>query len=322
MKTLETSGRSRETNGKAVRRVIDLCLLLVFIAVCTGANGQKSVKKHAALDDVANFTPARGYYRQLDSYSRAPQTASLEIDKKRYPSNSADEKRLNRKPIYLQEITVNDFKIPDPPANSSAQTRAELNYLMNLAKHRTSEDVRSSQYMSGVYFNPSIQPSDTSYARYRKNLFFIGRSIGTWFNPTDLPLTADLMGKVWQDANYFIWSFKLKYARLRPYMLEQKLNHVEEADAPSYPGGHATTSYVLAYLYQELAPEFIDVFVKDAFDMAHSREIIGVHYPSDSEVSRLLARQLVNKLLQNEKFLREFENVKREWVANAHERVD
>ena len=33
-------------------------------------------------------------------------------------------------------------------------------------------------------------------------------------------------------------------------------------------------------------------------DMAHSREILGVHYPSDSEASRIFARQFVNKLFQ------------------------
>ena len=54
--------------------------------------------------------------------------------------------------------------------------------------------------------------------------------------------------------------------------------------------------------------------------MAHSREIIGVHYPSDSEASRMLARQLVSKLFQNEKFLKDFEQVKKEWALNARER--
>ena len=75
-----------------------------------------------------------------------------------------------------------------------------------------------------------------------------------------------------------------------------------------------------AYIYQELAPEFLEVFIKDAYDMAHSREIIGVHYPSDSEASRMLARELVNKLFQNEKFVKDFEQVKNEWALKARER--
>jgi acid phosphatase (class A) len=76
---------------------------------------------------------------------------------------------------------------------------------------------------------------------------------------------------------------------------------------------------VNAYIYQELAPEFKDEFLKDAYDMAHSREIIGVHYPSDSEASRLLARQLVDMLFKNEKFLKDFALAKTEWSEKARE---
>ena len=150
-------------------------------------------------------------------------------------------------------------------------------------------------------------------------MFHIGRSIGNWFNPKHLPLTADLIARVWQDASYFIWSFKYKYLRVRPYVLDPDLDNLEETNWAAYPSGHAANSYVNAYIYQELAPEFLEVFIKDAYDMAHSREIIGVHYPSDSEASRILARQLVNKLFQNKKFLKDFEQVKKEWAVKANE---
>jgi acid phosphatase (class A) len=81
--------------------------------------------------------------------------------------------------------------------------------------------------------------------------------------------------------------------------LEPELNNLEETNWAAYPSGHAANSYINAYIYQELAPEFTDIFLKDAYDMAHSREILGVHYPSDAEASRILARQFVNKLFEN-----------------------
>ena len=127
------------------------------------------------------------------------------------------------------------------------------------------------------------------------------------------------MAHVWQDASYFIWGFKYKYLRIRPYVIDSDLKNLEETNWAAYPSGHAANSYINAYLYQELAPEFTEVFIKDAYDMAHSREIIGVHYPSDSESSRILARQFVNKLFQNEKFLKDFEAVKKEWATKAKE---
>jgi len=54
--------------------------------------------------------------------------------------------------------------------------------------------------------------------------------------------------------------------------------------------------------------------------MAHAREVIGVHYPSDAEVSRLFARQFINKLFENAAFREEFELVKKEWAENQEGR--
>src|SRR6185295_18698104 len=97
------------------------------------------------------------------------------------------------------------------------------------------------------------------------------------------------------------------------------LKNLEDTDWAAYPSGHASNSYVNAYIYSELAPEFADFFIKDAYDMAHSREIIGVHYPSDSESGRIFARQFVNMLFKNEKFLKDFELAKKEWAEKAKE---
>jgi acid phosphatase (class A) len=46
--------------------------------------------------------------------------------------------------------------------------------------------------------------------------------------------------------------------------------------------------------------------------MAHSREIIGVHYPSDSESGRMLAYQLVKRLLTTQAFKKDFAAAKAE----------
>ena len=266
------------------------------------------------------LSPVKGYYKSLQSLSPKPKSPKEEIDKEKFPFDaSSAEKRLSLKPYYLQGVTLDDFKIPDPPANSSDQTRGELNYLLQLQQARTKLDVESSMYMAGIYYSVKTKPGDTLYNQYRQNLFHIGRSLGNWFNPTDLPLTADLMAHVWQDASYFIWAAKYKYLRVRPYVLDKDIQNLEETNWAAYPSGHAANSYVNAYIFQELAPEFSEVFIKDAYDMAHSREIIGVHYPSDSESSRVLARQLVNKLLQNEKFLKDFELARKEWGEKAKE---
>lgn len=276
---------------------------------------------HPDAPSVVN--PSRGYYRQVSGYSAAPQAARADLDKLLFPlDEKLAERRLSFKPVYLKDVKPDFFKIPPPPANSSARTWAEINYLLALQRTRTAEDVRASLYMANVYYNLRVTPADSTYKRYRRNLFHIGRSIGTWFNPDDLPLTAELMAKVWQDASYYTWYWKFKYARVRPYTLEPKLKNLENTNWEAYPSGHAANSYVNALVYSRIAPEYEDVFMKDAYDMAHSREILGVHFPTDAEASLALARQLVDQLFLNATFLTEFDRVKAEWAAKAKEKLD
>lgn len=268
--------------------------------------------------NVSNLEPIRGHYKQLSLLSAVPAPANDSIDKQTFLYNAASaEKKLSLKPIYLRNVSVTDFKISPPPVNSSKQTRAELNYLLHLQQQRTEEEIHASLYLANVYYNLRVKPEDSTYHQYRKNLFHIGRSVGTWFNPNDLPVTADFMAKVWQDASYFIWSLKYKYLRVRPNVLDADIHNLEETDWAAYPSGHAANSYVNAYIYQELAPEFSDIFLKDAYDMAHSREILGVHFPSDSEASRIFARQFVNLLFQQENFKSDFQKVKEEWRVKS-----
>jgi len=296
------------------------------------ANPKKRMTKHivlfVALLAVANVkaqTPRaleapRGYYQQLQKLSTAPAGKDLDIDKLTFvTAPSVVERRLSLKPVFLTDVTVDDFVLPTMPANSSEQTKAEINYLLGLQANRTADDIERSKHMAGVYYNPRTTTDDEKYETYQRNLFFIGRSIGTWFNHKDLPKTAQLMARAWQDASYFIWALKFKYARVRPYVLDEQLENLEETDWAAYPSGHASNSYINAFIYRELAPEYADVFMNDAYDMAHSREILGVHYPSDSESGRQFAYQFVTKLFENPQFRKEFEEVKKEWKEKAKE---
>ena len=253
------------------------------------------------------LAPVRGNYKIFESLSPKPKSASLAIDQLKFPFDQAwADKVLSIKPVYLTNISTNDFKIPAPPANSSDQTRAELNYLLNLQYNRTLEDITTSIYMSN---NPE-SPSD------------VGQQIGYWTDPQKLPLTDSLMDKVEKDGDFFLWSLKFKYARVRPYIVEPKIHDLEESRASSYPSGHVTYAYIRAFIYEELAPDFKDFFIAKAYTMSRARQIIGVHYPSDCEGSRIFARQLVNMLFENEKFRRDFENVKKEWAAKKQESLN
>jgi acid phosphatase (class A) len=254
-----------------------------------------------------SLAPVRGNYKVFQSLSPNPKAPNLAIDKLKFPFDQAwADKVLSVKPVYLTNITLNDFKIPDPPANSSDQTRAELNYLLTLQYNRTMEDITTSIYMSN---NPE-SPSD------------VGQQIGYWTDAQKLSLTDSLMDNVEKDGDFFLWSLKFKYARVRPYVVEPKIHDLEESRASSYPSGHVVYAYIRAFIYEELAPEFKDYFIAKAYTMSHARQIIGVHYPSDCEGSRIFARQFVNMLFENAKFRHDFENVKKEWAVKKQESLN
>src|SRR5260370_14633124 len=146
-------------------------ILILFILCPFLSYGQKD-------ETDRELTPIRGNYKIFAALSSQRKSTNLDVDKLKFPFSRAwADKALSVKPVYLKNISIDDFKLPDPPANSSDQTRAELNYLLTLQHNRTAEDISSSLYMS----NNQESPSD------------IGRLIGYWTEPQKLPLTDSLM---------------------------------------------------------------------------------------------------------------------------------
>jgi len=278
-----------------------LFILLLLTGCTLLSDGQTTIGQTTIPTGFSReLTPVRGHYKALASLSPRPGYSGQELDNLKFPFDKAmADVVLSQKPFYLQSVTLDDFQLPAPPANSSEQTRAELNYLLALQHSRTPEEVRSSLYMSNIHETPGD----------------VGRSIGYWTTTGKLPMTDTLLENISHDVDFFLWSIKFKYSRPRPYMLDPRIHDLEESRAASYPSGHVTYAYIYAYIYQELAPEFTDLFIQKAYAMAHARELIGVHYPSDSEGSRIFSRQFVDKLFQNKQFLHDFEKAKKEWAS-------
>lgn len=265
------------------------------------------------------FTPvsraaARGHYAKLQALDAKPSAPGLSIDKELYPNSAASVERLKTAQPEFLRIPLDEFVLPTCPANSSAQTRAELDYLLRVQEQRTTAEGERGLYFAPWSYSTSTKPGDENFNAYQANLFYVGRSIGTWFNARQLPETAQLLHRMWRDASWHMWALKFKYSRIRPNAIDPRIKPLQETPWAAFPSGHASFSHILAYLYSELAPEFSDIFVKDAHDIAHSREVIGVHFPSDSESGRVFARQFVDRLLKNPEFAAEFAKVKAEWA--------
>lgn len=256
---------------------------------------------------------ARGHYAKLAKLDPNPSAPDLPIDAQTYPNNPASVERLKTaKPEFIR-IPLDEIKQPFMPANSSAQTRAEIDYLLRLQAQRTDQEGERALYFAPWGYSTSTKPGDPNHEAYQANLFYVGRSIGTWFNAKSLPVTAALWHRMWRDASWHVWALKFKYSRIRPNAIDPEIKNLQETPWAAFPSGHSSFAHILGYLYSELAPEFTDIFLKDAHDIGHSREVIGVHFPSDTEAGRVFARQFVERLLANVEFRSEFEKVREEW---------
>lgn len=262
-----------------------------------------------------NLTPARGHYAKLAGVAVRPAAGAAELDAQSFVTDPGFVARVEAMQLEFVNVPLDAFRLPPMPANSSPQTRAEIDYLLRLQADRTETEGERALYFAAFSFSSSIPKTDPRYARQVRHFFWVGRSIGSWFNQLDLPLTTDLVARVWRDASHYMWRLKFKYARIRPYTIDPAVKNLQDTGWAAYPSGHSSFAHMLAYLYSEMAPEFADIFLKDARDIAHSREIIGVHYPSDSESGRVFGRQFVNELFKNEKFRAEFARVRAEWES-------
>ena len=103
------------------------------------------------------------------------------------------------------------------------------------------------------------------------------------------------------EIGLIITSLKLHYNRPRPFQVafytEQNLHPYDSvsAQSPSYPSGHAMQSFLLcniiAYHYEEKK----DQLLKIAKQIADSRIIMGVHYPSDNAFGIQVVKELMLK---------------------------
>lgn len=265
------------------------------------------------------LTPVAGHYKTLAAIDRNPNPAQAALDTIRFRMQDASggsfvSTRLRG--VYLPTDVPALLTVPNPPATSSDQTRAELDFMLDLQAKRTPAEVDRYTRSAAIYHNPTISnPFDPDYVRNQRSLFYVGSPLGDWYGYLNLPETARLLSGVYQDATYYFFTLKYQFMRPRPYAVELRLQPIEKPGHPAYPSGHSAASYVNAYVMSELVPELAPEFLKMAAEMAYSREVIGVHYPSDSEVSRVWARGFVNELLKRPAFLLDVAKAKAEIAA-------
>lgn len=207
--------------------------------------------------------------------------------------------------IDLQElgprVLPRDFKITVPAftAHSSEATQAELATLKALAAEE-----RSAARVELIKAEHSAMP-----------LYKLFADQG-FYDFEKAPVTNSLLASVDRDVSYFLMDQKLHWQRPRPTQLDASLTSVVPVPKhSSYPSGHAAQAYAFALTLARIDPAHAEQYKAFAMDIAHRREVAGVHYPSDSVAGRMVAEQVVAAMFENAEIQKRLELAKKEFAA-------
>lgn len=176
--------------------------------------------------------------------------------------------------------------LPPPPLNNSYETRRDIAAMLAFKSERTPLVLQEIQ--DEIDFN---------------KLFIDGVSVADYFDEEKQPDVAPLLNYAWRDFSAAIMEQKHMYNRVRPAVIKADIEPVIDVPHhPAYPSGHASQSYFIAEILSELHPEKTEIYFTRAQEIAHHREVAGVHYPGDGKAGKELAHQFFELLKQDTVF--------------------
>lgn len=272
-----------------------------------------------------SLAPVSDHYKILQSIRAVPNEQRAWMDTIKYPPAEYGTSivYLIVKPYYLSDAQVKELSESVKfPANSSDQVRKELDYLLELQNKRTPEQVKRVEFLGDIGYWPSINkvPSHGSYEQNLQHLFFEGRELlGDNVNAKNFPKVSKLLQGVMQDMRIMEFTIKYKLLRPRPYHLEPMLKPLTKINSPSFASGHTLWAFIQAYTWSEIVPEKQPQFIALAEEIRRSREIMGIHYPSDNEASRQVAYKMLQYYFQNAAFKKDLREAILEWKKQSGE---
>ncbi len=265
--------------------------------------------------------PVSGHYKGLQKLNPRPNPDRANLDEIIFPPEKYSSGTLIYTmvaPHYLTPQQVEELKLSiTPPANSSDQTKAEIEYLLAWQEKRTADQVdRSCYFLYPIGFWPHADILE-SHNRYNDNLsylFYEGRTVlGDDCTPENYPATRRLLAGVTKDMRIMEFTVKYHLLRARPYHLSGELEPLARISSPSFASGHTLWAYIQAFTWSELVPSKRKEFLEVAYEVGESREIMGIHYPSDEEAARVLAHKMLNAMTKNPSFRSDLQAAKAEW---------
>jgi len=199
--------------------------------------------------------------------------------------------------ITAKELDLTKFLAP-PPANDSAQTKAELAEVLTLQVTRTPEMVARAQ------------------ADAEENVWRFADVLGPKFTQEALPKTEAFFARVAETEGAVVDPAKDVWKRPRPHLLSDLVKPaVPLSKSGAYPSGHATVGTLMAIVLSNMVPEKRAELMARGWEYANNRVIGGIHFRSDIEAGRISGSLIAEAIWNQPDFAAEFAAAKAELRA-------
>ncbi|MBZ9725625.1 phosphatase PAP2 family protein [Mesorhizobium sp. CO1-1-11] len=203
------------------------------------------------------------------------------------------------KPFITNKDVDLTMILPPPPANDSAETKAELGEVLTMQVTRT----------------PEMEAR--AIADAEENVWRFADVMGPNFNKDKLPKFSAFFDRVVETEGAVVDPAKDVWKRLRPHQLSDLVKPVVKlSSSGSWPSGHATVGTMMGIILSDMVPERRAEIMARAAEFAHNRIVGGIHYPSDVEMGKISGSVIAAVLLNRDDFKAEYD------VARAELRSD
>ena len=224
-------------------------------------------------------------FSQYISFISEDSNFNIAVDEIKYGSPTEEQReRMNRPLNYFSSDVLDLITMGGPPSNSSDLTQKEIFYLLKLIDNRTEEDAEK--------FNKYDEHFSPYFINYAKD--------------NDLEFDEEEIRDIRREAANVMLISKFHFNRPRPHQLgvvlgtEIRSMNTESGHTPAYPSGHAAQSRLIALVLSDKNPDHQEQLMKLADDIALSRELGGVHYPSDNDFGKKVGDMLYSNLMREE----------------------
>lgn len=186
---------------------------------------------------------------------------------------------------HFEILSAADFPetqtLPPPPAAGSEREVLELEWLHRLIAATSPARLEQARW-DDQHEDPGLFDA------------VVGRKL------EDLPATWALLKTVQNEGDRAADIPKLHFARRRPWSVDATMPNCDAGKGAnplrSYPSGHATLGYSVGWTLAQLMPDRAPAILARADDYALSRQICGVHFPSDTEASHVIGTIVAERL--------------------------